>query len=100
MNVSTVFPERYVDNERPQRHVSPIPKEEEGFDLERYRRKSTFSVFCIEYCIFYITYFYYIYLFLYYIFIILYYILYTFYIIYLEKKNSFLVKILLAKCVV
>ncbi|XP_020295034.1 aquaporin AQPAn.G-like isoform X2 [Pseudomyrmex gracilis] len=42
MNVSTVFPERYVDNERPQRHVSPIPKEEEGFDLERYRRVKEF----------------------------------------------------------
>lgn len=40
MNVSTVFPEGYVETERVQRLTSSIPKEEEGgFNLERYQRK-------------------------------------------------------------
>lgn len=41
MNVSTVFPEGYVENERTQqRHASAMTtKEEREYDLERYRRK-------------------------------------------------------------
>lgn len=40
MNVSTVFPEGYVETERVQRLATSIPKEEEGgFNLERYQRK-------------------------------------------------------------
>ncbi|EFN88448.1 hypothetical protein EAI_01376 [Harpegnathos saltator] len=40
MNVSTVFPEGYVENERAQRHASAMTAKEEGeYDMERYRRK-------------------------------------------------------------
>ncbi|XP_072746256.1 aquaporin AQPAn.G isoform X2 [Anoplolepis gracilipes] len=43
MNVSTVFPEGYVENERVQRHASSIPKQDDGgFDLERYQRVKEF----------------------------------------------------------
>ncbi|XP_029155814.1 aquaporin AQPAn.G-like isoform X2 [Nylanderia fulva] len=43
MNVSTVFPEGYVENERIQRHATAAPKEEEGgFDMERYQRVKEF----------------------------------------------------------
>lgn len=40
MNVSTVFPEEYVENERIQRQATVASKEEEGgFDMERYQRE-------------------------------------------------------------
>lgn len=40
MNVATVFPEGYVENERVHQSSS-VPKENESFDQERIRRKST-----------------------------------------------------------
>ncbi|KAL6426945.1 hypothetical protein ACFW04_009273 [Cataglyphis niger] len=46
MNVSTVFPEGYVQTERVHRLASSIPKEEEGgFNLERYQRVKEFVGF-------------------------------------------------------
>ncbi|GAB1861359.1 Aquaporin AQPAn.G isoform X3 [Camponotus japonicus] len=44
MNVSTVFPEGYVENDRIQRRAPSVPKEgEQGFNLERYQRKYNFT---------------------------------------------------------
>lgn len=41
MNVSTVFPEGYVENDRVPRHASSIPKgDEERSEQERYERES------------------------------------------------------------
>ncbi|XP_012223996.1 aquaporin AQPAn.G isoform X2 [Linepithema humile] len=42
MNVSTVFPEGYVENERTRRQTPPIPKEIGELDLERFRRVKEF----------------------------------------------------------
>lgn len=38
MNVSTVFPEGYVENDRIQRRAA-LKEGEQGFNLERYQRK-------------------------------------------------------------
>lgn len=43
MNVSTVFPEGYIENDRVQRHASSMPKEnEETTQEERNRRESKY----------------------------------------------------------
>ncbi|XP_071573500.1 aquaporin AQPAn.G isoform X2 [Temnothorax nylanderi] len=42
MNVSTVFPEGYVENDRAQRHASSIPKVAEGSPERRHRRMKEF----------------------------------------------------------
>ncbi|KYN03188.1 hypothetical protein ALC62_06055, partial [Cyphomyrmex costatus] len=50
MNVSTVFPEGYVENDRAQRHTASMPKEdEERSAQERHRRESTAISFYILY---------------------------------------------------
>ncbi|KYN41297.1 hypothetical protein ALC56_04448, partial [Trachymyrmex septentrionalis] len=48
MNVSTVFPEGYVENDRVQRHTSSMPKEgEDRSAQERHRRESIIISFYI-----------------------------------------------------
>ncbi|KAL0119555.1 hypothetical protein PUN28_007774 [Cardiocondyla obscurior] len=42
MSVSTVFPEGYVENNRKQRHISPIPKAEEERPEDRLKRMKEF----------------------------------------------------------
>ncbi|KYM76102.1 hypothetical protein ALC53_13587 [Atta colombica] len=48
MNVSTVFPEGYVENDRVQRHTSSMPKEDEDRSVqERHRRESITILYLI-----------------------------------------------------